>query len=36
MAEQAVMLLKTFGTVALCGGNPGIWAPGPFDVVAVS
>jgi hypothetical protein len=36
MMEQAVLLLRTFGTVALCGGNPGIWAPGPFDVVAVS
>jgi hypothetical protein len=35
-SEQTVLLLKTFGTVALCGGNPGIWAPGPFDVVAVS
>jgi hypothetical protein len=36
MQEQTVLLLRTFGTVALCGGNPGIWAPGPFDVVAVS
>jgi len=35
-SERAVLLLRTFGTVALCGGNPGIWAPGPFDVVAVT
>ena len=36
MAEQAVLLFRTFGTVALCGNTPGVWAPGPFDVVAVS
>ena len=36
MSERAILLFRTFGTVALCGGNPGIWAPGPFDVVAVS
>jgi hypothetical protein len=36
MAERAILLFRTFGAVALCGGNPGIWAPGPFDVVAVS
>ena len=35
-SERAILLFRTFGTVALCGGNPGIWAPGPFDVVAVS
>ena len=31
-----VLLLRTFGTVALCGNTPGVWAPGPFDVVAAS
>lgn len=36
MQEQTILLFRTFGAVALCGGNPGVWAPGPFDVVAVS
>jgi hypothetical protein len=31
--EVPVLLLRTFGTVALCGGKPSTWAPGPFDVV---
>jgi hypothetical protein len=34
--NATVLLLRTFGTVALCGNTPGVWAPGPFDVVAVS
>jgi hypothetical protein len=34
--NATVLLLRTFGTVALCGNQPGVWAPGPFDVVAVS
>jgi hypothetical protein len=33
---RTVLLFRTFGTVALCGNQPGVWAPGPFDVVAVS
>jgi hypothetical protein len=36
MEDRRVLLLRTFGTVALCGNQPGVWAPGPFDVVAVS
>jgi hypothetical protein len=36
MEDWRVLLLRTFGTVALCGNQPGVWAPGPFDVVAVS
>ena len=36
MLPATILLFHTFGTVALCGGNPGIWAPGPFDVVTVS
>ncbi len=36
MEPFAVLLVRTFGSVALCGNQPGVWAPGPFDVVAVS
>ena len=36
MTNQTVLLFRTFGTVALCGNQPGVWAPGPFDVVTAS
>ena len=35
-SSQTTLLLRTFATVALCGNQPGVWAPGPFDVVPVS
>jgi hypothetical protein len=34
MEPPSVLLFRTFGSVALCGNQPGVWAPGPFDVVA--
>ena len=36
MTDHTVLLFRTFGSVALCGNQPGVWAPGPFDVVAAS
>jgi hypothetical protein len=33
---ETVLLFRTFGSVALCGKQPGVWAPGPFDVVTAS
>ena len=36
MLPTTILLFHTFGTVALCGNQPGVWAPGPFDVVTVS
>ena len=36
MKNQTTLLFRTFGSVALCGNQPGVWAPGPFDVVTAS
>ncbi len=36
MVPLSVLLFRTFDSVALCGNQPGVWAPGPFDVVTAS
>ena len=35
VAPKTIRLLPAFDSIALCGNQPGVWAPGPFDVVAV-